>query len=171
MVAVADTLLFLHCGYLLPYFSPHVSVFHRNYGRLPDTSHTEQFILFGHFACKKWETLIAFELSKSHLQFGDLFVSLRLLFEVWRVKSVRLMSNQSRNIWVWLITASDPIQDMQGSELASGRTSHPYWRQLPSEGFRHDWLYLFVYMIKVAWTFFLANALKIVWFVQQLTYL
>jgi len=24
-----DTFVFLHCGYLLQYFSPHVSVFHR----------------------------------------------------------------------------------------------------------------------------------------------
>ena len=82
------------------FFTTCVGVSQELWTPIPDTSHTEQFILFGHFACKKWETLIAFELSKSHLQFGDLFVSLRLLFEVWRVKSVRLMSNQSRNIWV-----------------------------------------------------------------------
>ena len=64
------------------FFATYFGVSQELWTAIPDTSPTEQFILFGHFAYKKWETLIAFELSKSHLQFGDLFVSLRLLFEV-----------------------------------------------------------------------------------------
>jgi len=82
-----------------------------------DTSPTGQFVLFGHFTywtlcllvisptrhfaygtfclVNSSRTIWTFRLQDQIYKFGELLVSLCLLFEIWQVKSVRLMYDQS----------------------------------------------------------------------------